>query len=262
MPSAKILNNRYAISEEVREGGMSTVTRAFDLKNHIVCAIKRMKKKADEMRLKESFNREHAALSELVGHHNIVTLLDGDSDDSGTFFVLEWVPYNLQEWIKTKGRLTWDNYYREIGRPVLEAIVFAQGRGWSHRDIKPANILVSEKGEAKISDYGIAKRLDRPAVGLTFSAFRSQPFTPPEDDRGDEWRCSRDCFSWAAVSVLCLTGELPDDYGRLAELVSGLDRNSAPVEVLECALSHVPSERPPLATALLADLDFWQEQRS
>jgi serine/threonine protein kinase len=54
----------------------------------------------------------------------------------------------------------WSEFYPSLGKPILEAIAFAQGRGWTHRDIKPSNILLSEEGVAKIADYGIAKQLD------------------------------------------------------------------------------------------------------
>ena len=61
-----------------------------------------------------------------------------------------------------------------------------------------------------------------------------------------------------AVAVYCLTGNAPTDYGALAEMAASLDQSYVPVAVLQTALSHDPAERPPLASALLADLDAIQ----
>jgi len=257
----RIIDGRYALTEEVRTGGMSVVLKAYDLQEQRPCAIKRTKLAYDEMRGKESFNREHTALSELVSHRNIVSMYDAGVDEDGFYMVLEWVPHSLVGWIERRGAMQWPEFYAGIGRPVLDALAFSQGRNWSHRDIKPSNILITDAGVPKISDYGIAKQFEKPSLGATFITFRSAPFTPPEDD-SEEWRCSRDCFSWAAVAVYCLTGKMPADYGELAALVSGLDRESSPVELLEGALSHTPNERPPLASAFLAELDAFEAQRT
>ena len=239
---------------------MSVVQKAYDRQEDRFCAIKRIKGAPDDLRWKESFNREHAALADLVSHPNIVSLYDAGMDEAGFYMVLEWMPLNLADWIKKKGALPWSEFYPSLGKPILEAIAFAQGRGWAHRDIKPPNILLSEDGTAKIADYGIAKQLDRPSIGLTFAQFRSAPFTPPEDDIGD-FRYTRDCFSWAAVAVFCLTGKDPTDYGSLTDLSAGLDRDSVPALILQSCLSHVPKDRPPLASALLADLDAFELKR-
>lgn len=253
-----IIDGRYVLtSDPLREGGMSKVQKAFDSIGNRFVAIKRMKHaQQDDLRWKESFNREYAALSDLCSHPYIVKLYDAGSDNAGFYMVLEWVETNLADLVLKHGAMNWNEFYSSIGRPVLEAISFAQSRGWDHRDIKPQNVLISEDGSPRVSDYGIAKQFEKPAVGITFSSFRSAPFTPPEDDSGD-WGRSRDCFSWAAVAGFCLTGSIPPDYGALAAAVNGISQHDVPIEILQTALSHDPSERPPLASALLAEVDSW-----
>jgi AAA domain-containing protein/protein kinase-like protein len=253
----QIVCGRYVLTDPVRYGGMSVVQKVFDPQESRFCAIKRMKPdRYDEIRGKESFHREYAALNDVSAHPNIVTLYDAGSDDYGFYMVLEWVPENLVDWINRNGPQRWSDFYPSLGLPILQAISYAQSRGWNHRDIKPQNILITDDGSPKIADYGIAKQFEKPALGLTFNQFRSVPFTPPEDDSGN-WSGSRDCFSWAAVSVYCLTGTMPTDYGALSDQATGLDRDSVPVAILHQALSHNPAERPPLASALLADLNTW-----
>ncbi|MBY3158980.1 protein kinase [Rhizobium laguerreae] len=236
---------------------MSTVNKAYDLLEGRFVAIKRMKlNAADEMRWKESFNREYSALSDLSVHEHIVELHDAGRDAVGSYIVLEWVDTNLYEYVIRNGVMTWGEYYTHIGRPILTALVFAQSRSWNHRDIKPQNILITSDGSPRISDYGIARQFDRPSLGITFSTFRSAPFTPPEDDV-PQYACARDCFSWAAVTIFCLTGQVAIDYGAQESLLNGLGSDAVPTEILRTALSNDPAERPPLASALLADLDDW-----
>ncbi len=260
----QILDGRYVfLNVPAREGGMSVVRKARDIVEDRLCAIKQMKlQRDDDLRWKESFNREYAALSQLSEHSSIVTMHGAGQDEQGRFYMaLEWVPTNLHDWMSSKGPLRWEEFYRIIGRPILEALAYAHNRGWSHRDIKPQNILMTEEGAPKISDYGIAKRMSLPSLGITFNTFRSAPFTPPEDDDG-VMSGARDCYSWAALALYCLTGKTPADYGELADaldVVAG--REDVPADHLRTALSHSPNERPPLASALLADLDTFAANR-
>jgi serine/threonine protein kinase len=231
----RIVEGRYVLTNDpFREGGMSTVAKAFDPISSRFCAIKRMKGDGgDDIRWKESFNREYAALSELSQHQNIVTLLDAGTDDDGFFMVLEWVSENLVDRISTGGALSWHDFYHTIGRPILGTMAYAQGRGWNHRDIKPQNILIGDGGVPKLSDYGMAKQFEKPSLGLTFGQFRSAPFTPPEDD-GGERSCSIDCFSWVGCC-----------QHRAAGLRRGVDRLVSRAKCLEERNDRYPPHRRP-----------------
>jgi serine/threonine protein kinase len=107
--SVAIVDGRYVLTNDpVRHGGMSTVSKAFDPQSSRFCAIKRMKGSGgDDVRWKDSFNREYAALTELSQHPNIVALLDAGSDATGFYMVLEWVPGNLVDLIAKEGPLEW-----------------------------------------------------------------------------------------------------------------------------------------------------------
>jgi serine/threonine protein kinase len=110
----RIVDGRYVLTNDpFREGGMSTVAKAFDPINSRFCAIKRMKGSGGEdICWKESFNREYAALSELSQHQNIVARLDAGTDD--VFMVLEWVSENLVDRISAGGPLNWHDFYHTI----------------------------------------------------------------------------------------------------------------------------------------------------
>lgn len=254
-----IIADRFELTTEMREGGMAEVYKAFDAHaDGAPCAVKRMKLQADEDAAKESFYREYRAL-EALEHRNIVRMLDYGLDDlRRPYIAMEWVERDLDSYIDQHSALGWSDFWRQIGQPILEAISAAQSKLWIHRDIKPKNILMTDSGEPKLSDYGIARvqeydvhlALNRP----TFRAHGSKPFTPPEDDDGCD-AFHRDCFSWAVVAVFCLTGRVPADYGNLPEMIAGIP--DAPTEILARACSMSPGDRPRNAALLLDELDQW-----
>lgn len=258
-----IIADRFELTDEMREGGMAEVFKAFDAHaDGALCAIKRMKPQADDEAAKESFYREYRAL-EALEHRNIVRMLDyGLDDQRRPYIAMEWVERDLDGYIDQHSALGWSEFWRQIGQPILEAISAAQSKRWIHRDIKPKNILMTDSGEPKLSDYGIARvhehdvhlALNRP----TFRAHGSKPFTPPEDDDGCD-AFHRDCFSWAVVAVFCLTGRVPADYGNLPEMIAAIP--DAPTAILARACSMSPGDRPRNAALLSDELDQWTKER-
>ena len=257
---ASILDGRFALSKERREGGMAWVQKAMDLQMGKSCAIKRMLPLRDELLAKESFHRELDALQALC-HPNIVSMVHyGVDDDRRPYLVLEWVEDNLEDFISARTRpMRWSEFWPAIGRPVLEAIVVAQSKNYLHRDIKPKNILIAS-GIPKISDYGISRLgafSQNPVFGRpTFRDFSTKPYSPPEGDN-DAAAFARDGYSWAVVALYCLTQKEPTDYGAIPASFDALI--DAPSEILKSATSISPEDRPSTAAVLLQELDEWQE---
>ncbi len=255
-----ILDDRYALTEEVRKGGMSVITKAADLRSGQFVAVKTMLPGGDETRKQESMSREYRAL-EVLKHPNIVSLLDaGKTQQFGTYLVLEWLQGTLDDYVLSNGPLQWPACFERIARPLLEAVSFAHRKGWAHRDIKPKNILLTETGIPKITDYGIARLDSTPQLGLTFADFRSEPYTPQEADDG-RYSFGRDCYSVAAVIVFCLTGKPLKTYLDLSGYLSDLDPVTCPKAVLESALSADPAARHPLASSLLGEVEQFERMR-
>ncbi len=240
---------------------MAYVTKAADLVNGTFVAIKQMFPGGDEARKKDSINREYRAL-QVLKHPNIVNLLDaGRSPGGDLYLVLEWLDKPLDELIKEKGPFVWKTYYREIGLPILDAISFAQRKGWIHRDIKPPNILLTSAGVPKITDYGIARAEAAPRIGITFARFGSEPYTPPEPDDGN-YTFARDCFSFAAVSVFCLSGKNLRTYAELRTALLDLDPSVVPREVFETALSRDdPAARQQMCSQLHAEIEAFEKKK-
>lgn len=248
---------RYVLEPPERPGGMSIVIKAYDMKSKCHVAIKRMRRNANTVRQKDSFSREYEALKSLV-HPNIVKMLDvGIDDNRDSYLVLEWVEQNLDEYINAEGPLDWTQFYERVGRPILDAIVFAQGQRWVHRDIKPKNILMGIDLIPKIADYGIAKHLIGPTLhveGNTFNFDRTAGFSPKESSSGAQ-QYNRDCFSFAAVAAFCLSGHkiLTDEDVHVAMQLANVPASIK--TILEKCLSDYPKERPQAAGVLLSELD-------
>tara|TARA_B100000678_G_scaffold275882_1_gene268185 strand:- start:221 stop:3652 length:3432 start_codon:yes stop_codon:yes gene_type:complete len=262
--SPVILGGRYTLTEQVRNGAQATVTQAFDVKTASLVAIKRVKFGPDDQRGQAGFQREVELLQEL-NHPNIVAVLDVDRDPEGNWYlVLDWIPKNLEDVIKEEGEMSWHEYWERFGEILLEAIAYAHKRPIAHRDIKPKNILVRDDGQPLLADYGIAKLIDNggswaPVAGFTFRFDRTPGYTPEKPE--EEHALTRDCYAFAAVSLSCVTGRTfkNDDDLRVALEEAPLP---SPVKLLlQKCLSDDPTERPPLASVLLEQLQRYHSER-
>ena len=155
----RFLNRRYRITSPSHTGGMAEIYKSRDAFTDVNVAIKLFTSGRLEMDvLKESYQREIRALSQLK-HSSIVQLLDnGQDEETGyPFLVLEWIETDLRRLLQTTSFGAWDWLYWSIGRPIIEGLAFAHSRDFIHRDIKPSNILLDAGGNPKLTDFGISK---------------------------------------------------------------------------------------------------------
>ena len=146
---------RYHILEQLGEGGMATVYKAFDTRLERDVAFKVIRTERDETgQFFKRFEREAKSLAKLT-HPNIVHVNDyGDQDG---------VPYLVMDFISggtLKERLGEPIAWQESTRLILaiaRALEYAHKHGIIHRDVKPANILITDSGEPMLSDFGVAK---------------------------------------------------------------------------------------------------------
>lgn len=257
-----------------RSGGLSTVYQATDIETSTKVAVKvfRSEGATDDV-IEESFRREVQALSDL-SHKHIVRILDSGRDgESGLHYVvMDWIEQDLGATLAPGIYEDWADYYRRVGKGVLDALAFAHTRSTAHRDVKPSNVLVTTEGVVKLCDFGISKIRTFLAPGITLARFASAPYAPPEADDGG-YSYSRDVFGFAVLSIAALSGRQPADYAELPTLLEQaqmgepvrrilrqcleLDRpelRPANAILLQAALEHAeaPASRPSLPTILIA----------
>ena len=260
---ASLINNRYALTPNPKQSGMSEVYKAADMHNDMQqVAVKIFTKgRIEEEISAESFRREINALKELK-HDHIVKLIDSgiDRETGHNFLVLEWMKKNLLEKLKESPLDGWDSFWQEIGKPLLEALAFCHNREYIHRDIKPENILINNEGTIKLADFGISKLRSYLVPTVTLREFVSRPYTPPEYDDGS-YTYTRDVFSFGVVALKCLTDVTIIDYDNIDKAIKELDAPSEIIRIINRSISDDPEERQQNAEVLLSEINAFQQKR-
>ncbi len=199
----------YSIVGEIGRGGMGAVYKASraDEAFHKTVAIKLISGGAilSDSAL-DAFRRERQILAQLE-HPNIARLLDGGSTDDGfLFLIMEFVDgLPLDKYIESH-----QPSVEEILKLVIDvtiAVSFAHRNLVVHRDLKPSNILVTELGEVKLLDFGIAKVLNPDRNDTATVAVRLTPeFASPEQIRGQAISTATDVYSLGVLLFHVLTG--------------------------------------------------------
>jgi serine/threonine-protein kinase len=205
---------RYKILREVGRGGMGVVFLAEreDEQFSQRVAVKLVKRGLDTEDILRRFRNERQILASLH-HPNIAQLFDGGETEDG-------LPYFVMEHVEGLPLL---QYCEERGLPVAErlrmfrricsAVSHAHQNLVVHRDIKPSNILVTEDGEPKLLDFGVAKILNAGVAGETQTRAQQRVMTPeyasPEQVRGHHVTTATDVYSLGVVLFELLTGARP-----------------------------------------------------
>ncbi len=145
---------RYVTIETVGRGGMGTVVRAYDPKLRREVALKRLHSRSLDRESAARLVREAQALAQL-SHPNVVAVYDVEAENEDVLVAMEFVRgTNLAGWLQ--GESTW----RERVKVMLKAgrgLAAAHAADLVHRDFKPSNVMVSDEGEVKVTDFGLAK---------------------------------------------------------------------------------------------------------
>jgi serine/threonine protein kinase len=203
--------SHYDLLEKIAEGGMGTVYRGRDNRTGQIVAIKVVPKHllANQVFIKR-FEQEYTA-ARTLDHPNIVRALDFGREGDTPFMVMEFVDgESLGARIEREGALAEDEAIRIIGE-AAQGLHKAHKLGLIHRDIKPDNILITQDGQAKVTDLGLVKELDADQnLTRTGRGLGTPHFMAPEQFRNAkkaDVRC--DIYSLAATLYMMVTGELP-----------------------------------------------------
>jgi serine/threonine protein kinase len=200
----------YNLIEKIGRGGMASVYKALDLVNDRTVAIKVLAPQlAMEPDFKARFEREAQVLRGL-DHPHVVPILDYGEVDGLTYIVMPYLPVGgLNDRLK-QSPITVEEGAQVIGQ-VASALQYAHDQGVIHRDVKPSNILIDEKLNAWLSDFGFAHVRDA-TLSLTGSALIGTPaYMAPEIVRGEPVTPLSDQYALGVVLYQICTGSLPFD---------------------------------------------------
>jgi serine/threonine-protein kinase len=255
--SGEVIADRYELEELVGAGGMSSVYRARDLLLERNVALKVLHPHyGDDEEYVERFRREARAVAQL-SHPHIVTVIDRGEDDGQQYIVFEYVDgENLKQLVERSGPLPLRRVI-DLGIAIADALAFAHERGLIHRDVKPQNVLLTPDGDAKVTDFGIARSLDvKHGVTQTGTVLGTSNYLSPEQASGRVTSPATDVYSLGVVLYELLTAEVPfpgDNFVAVAmkhinepppDLLER--RPDAPlrlVAAIECALEKDPARR-------------------
>ena len=216
-PSSSMLNSdalstitNYNIIEEIGRGGMATVYKAWQPSLSRTVALKVLPPYfAHDEELVIRFRREAHAVAKLR-HSHIVQVFDFHQEEQFFYLAMEYIGGgSLQSKLEKHGRLA-PSEATKIIRQVAEGLHHAHTKGFIHRDIKPSNILISEDGDAVITDFGIVKALKSTKLTKTSDGgIGTSEYMSPEQAKGEKVDPTTDLYSLGVVLYESLIGTTP-----------------------------------------------------
>ena len=251
------LSDRYELQELVGTGGMSSVYKAHDrlLARTVALKVLHQQYTGDEDYV-ERFRREARAVAAL-SHPNIVTVIDRGEHGDRQFIVFEFVDgENLKQLVQRSGPLPVETAL-ELGVQVARGLGFAHEQGLVHRDVKPQNVLLNGNGEAKVTDFGIARSLDvKHGMTQTGTVLGTSDYIAPEQAQGQSVDAHTDVYSLGVVLYELLTNEVPfPGENFVAVAMRHINEPPPPIRdkrpdvsprleaAIQCAMAKDPAER-------------------
>ena len=242
----RVLDGRYEILARVARGGMATVYRAQDRRLDRVVAVKVMHDGlGDDADFARKFDREARAAARLSNQH-VVSVFDQGVDRDRPYIVMEYVEGCTLRHILTREAPLEPLRALDLLEPVVHALASAHESGLVHRDIKPENVLISDRGEIKVADFGLARAVTAQTATATQGLLiGTVSYLPPELVTAGRANARSDVYSTGVVLFEMLTGQKPH-------------KGDTPIQV---AWSHVHHDVPAPSTVVHADGTWRRDSR-
>jgi len=271
MVSGTELAGKYKIIDVVGKGGMGIVYKAEDTKLKRNVALKFLPPElTKDKEAKVRFVLEAQAAAAL-SHPNICTIHEIDEEEGKSFIAMEYVEGQSLK-AKIEKSLPELDEAIEIAMQIAEGLEEAHKKGIIHRDIKSANIMVTDKGQAKIMDFGLAKVKGGTLLTRAGTTLGTVAYMSPEQARGEEVDDRSDIWSLGVVVYEMLSGQLPFMGDREASILySVVHEEPKPLktfnpdippelqQIINHSLNKKPESRYSSASELLKDLKKYRE---
>ena len=266
---AKVFGNRYAIGEMIGTGGMADVYIGEDQRLSRKVAVKVLRSDlARDPSFLARFRKEALAAAGL-NHPGIVAVYDSGEEGQNSYIVMELVNgHTLREVLKDPTTLTVERSL-EIIEGVLTALSYSHENGIIHRDIKPGNIMLTDSGDVKVMDFGIARAMDDIGATMTstWNVVGTAQYLSPEQATGEACDLRSDIYSVGCLLYELVTGRPPftgdtpvaiayqhvsSDFQIPSTVNPALDENID--KIITVALAKNPGDRYQSAEMMLSDI--------
>jgi serine/threonine-protein kinase len=232
---SQLLNNRYKLIAQIASGGMAQVYKAQDTLLNRIVAVKILRESfAEDPAFQRRFVREAQSAANL-SHPNIVAVYDFGRDGERQYIVMEYVEgRDLKSVLRSTAPLPIP-YALNIVMQICAGVGAAHRAGIVHCDVKPQNVLLTPDGQAKVTDFGIARAFMASAPGgYTESVWGTPHYFSPEQAAGDQPTPASDVYSIGVILFEMLTGRLPFEGENQQQL----------------ALAHLRETPPPISRSI------------
>jgi len=258
--------NKYRVFAEIGRGGMGVVLKAEDIKLKRLVALKFLPPEfMHSTEARTRFIREAQAAAAL-DHPNICTIYEVEEYEGQTYIAMAYIGGKTLKEKIAKQPVAIDEAI-EIATQVAEGLEEAHCKGIIHRDIKPANIMLTDKGQVKIMDFGLAKLESAGDITKTSAVMGTVAYMSPEQAMGKKIDVRTDIWSFGCLLFEMLAGRGPFQEGNEQAILHAIVnedpkpvtaiRDDVPVKlekILAKCLQKDPRNRYPDAGRLIGDL--------